>query len=363
MVLDKRRNEAYARAIRALVRPDSIVMDLGAGLGIHGLIAAAAGARMVYLVEPEPVVLAALEAARANGLADRITIVRERIEDADIPEKVDLIVSALTGNLLFSEDLLPSLYHARDRHLQPQGKLVPDRAELWLSPCMSEALREQYVAAWQQPLVGLDYAFAARCAANDLAWPTPPEIAATKLLSPGGRLASVDLAAESVIHCDGRVEMAVEYSGVCHGLIGWIRIKVGDEWLSSAPGAPALHWSPAYLPIDPPIALRSGETIGVTLHRPPLGEWTWTLRAESGKRRHSTFLAQAGSVADLATLGAQSRPGLGDRGARLRDALHLLSEGRSIAQIASHLEQQHAIPPGQALLEAQVAAQRYGKTR
>ncbi|MBK6360782.1 MAG: hypothetical protein IPF39_12990 [Comamonadaceae bacterium] len=40
--------------------------------GVHGLLAAAAGARRVYLVEPEPVLRIAMEIAQANGLQDRV---------------------------------------------------------------------------------------------------------------------------------------------------------------------------------------------------------------------------------------------------------------------------------------------------
>jgi predicted RNA methylase len=112
-----------------------VVLDLGAGLGVHGLLAAAAGAKRVYLVEPEPVVQLAKEIARANGLADRIVILEGRIEEVELPEQVDLIISVFTGNLLYSEDLLPSLFHARDRYLKPGGHLVPDFAELLLAPC------------------------------------------------------------------------------------------------------------------------------------------------------------------------------------------------------------------------------------
>ncbi|MEE4236564.1 MAG: 50S ribosomal protein L11 methyltransferase, partial [Anderseniella sp.] len=74
MVFDDFRNALYAQAIRKCVTSDSVVLDLGAGLGIHGLIAADAGAKRVYLVEPEPVVQIAKEIARANGLADRIVV-------------------------------------------------------------------------------------------------------------------------------------------------------------------------------------------------------------------------------------------------------------------------------------------------
>src|SRR3954454_2492869 len=49
MALDRVRNDAYADALRAVVTPSSVVLDLGAGTGVHGLMAARMGARRVYL--------------------------------------------------------------------------------------------------------------------------------------------------------------------------------------------------------------------------------------------------------------------------------------------------------------------------
>ena len=66
MIHDRARNEAYARAIQAAVNADTVVLDLGAGLGILGFIAARAGARKVYCVEPTPVIDAAKEVAKAT---------------------------------------------------------------------------------------------------------------------------------------------------------------------------------------------------------------------------------------------------------------------------------------------------------
>ena len=51
MALDEVRNRAYAQALRRVITPESVVLDLGAGLGTLGLLAAKLGARRVYLVE------------------------------------------------------------------------------------------------------------------------------------------------------------------------------------------------------------------------------------------------------------------------------------------------------------------------
>ena len=56
MLFDSTRNRAYARALEKVITPDTTVMDLGAGLGVHGLFAARLGAKKVYLVEPTAVI-------------------------------------------------------------------------------------------------------------------------------------------------------------------------------------------------------------------------------------------------------------------------------------------------------------------
>ena len=185
MVFDEYRNALYARAIRKFVTPDTVVLDLGAGIGIHGLLAAAAGAKRVYLVEPEPVVQLAREIARANGLADRIVILEDRIEDVQLPEQVDLIISVFTGNLLYSEDLLPSLFHARDRYLKPGGRMVPDFAELVLAPVSAPELHAKHIGCWSDPHLGLDFSSGRRFAANEMLWPYREELKADQLAAGG----------------------------------------------------------------------------------------------------------------------------------------------------------------------------------
>lgn len=365
MVYDTYRNELYARAIRKGVTPDSVVMDLGAGLGIHGLVAAAAGAKRVYLVEPEPLVQIAKYIAKANGLTDRVVILEGKIEEVELPEKVDLIISVFTGNLLYSEDLLPSLYFARDKYLKQGGKLIPDLAELLLAPVSAPELHAKFVGKWAEPNLGLDFSAARRFAGNEILWPAREELKLPRL---GGEqvLSAVDMGLANNADCRGEIRCHIDQSGLCHGLLGWIRIRLGEEWLSTDPAAPEVHWSPAMLPIDPPLQLEAGEEVELALQRPANGDWTWSVKAEGGSRRHSSFLARADGPRRLGKLAPDYRPSIGKRGKNLLHILALMQEGKSNKEIAMILtgNDPESYPSAEVALQAvQEAVLRYSDNR
>lgn len=360
MVFDATRNELYAQALRKLVQPGSVVLDLGAGLGIHGLLAAAAGATRVYLVEPQPVVQAAKDVARANGLSNRLIVLQDRIEDVTVPEPVDLIVSVFTGNLLFSEDLLPSLFHARDRYLKPGGRLVPDRAELWLAPLYAPDLHAKHVARWSDPILELDYSSTRRFAANEILFLRHEEFRGSLRLADGVILSDVDLTTASSGDCKGATRCRVETSGLCHGLLGWIRIRLLDNWMSTDPDSPEVHWSPVMLPVDPPLPLVQGEEVELTLLRPAHGDWTWSVVAQAGSRRHSTFLAATDGAKELRKLAPASSPGLSEDGERALRILDLLRQGMSNRDIADALMAIKPMDAAEALRLVQAIASRYG---
>lgn len=360
MMFDANRNELYAQAIRKVVKPGSVVLDLGAGLGIHGLVAAAAGAERVYLVEPQPVVQVAKEVARAHGLLDRLVVLQERIEDVAIPEPVDLIVSVFTGNLLYSEDLLPSLFHARDRYLKPGGKMLPDRAELWMAPLCAPALHTKHVSRWSDPIVGLDYSAARRFAANDILWLRRTDFHNTSRLADGAIISELDLMEATSGDCKGEVTCRVQKSGECHGLLAWIRIRLLDQWISTDPDAPEFHWSQVVLPLDPPLHCEEGNDIKLTLLRPAHGDWTWSASTRGGSRRHSTFLAKADGAKELLKLAPGCSPGLNASGEKALRALQLLQQGLSNRAVADALMQTEAMNAVEALHFVQRLSRRFG---
>jgi SAM-dependent methyltransferase len=360
MVFDARRNAMYESAIHRLVTPGSVVLDLGAGAGLHGLMAAKAGARRVYLVEPEGVVTLAREAAQHAGVADRIEILQQRIEDVRLPQPVDLIVSVFTGNLLYSEDLLPLLFEARDRLLKPGGRVLPGRSRLLLAPLSAPALHDKHIARWSSQPSGFQYGHARAVAANEILWLRRADHAGTQRLGPAAVIADVDLQTATDASCRGEVRAEITASGLCHGLSAWIELDLLDATLSTAPDAPDVHWVPPVLPLDPPLPLEAGETVTLSLHRPVGGEWTWAVKARAGTRRHSTFLSRLQTAAQLQKVAPGGKPGLSPQGRRAIRILQLFAEGLSNESAAGVLARETSLTEAQALREVQAAARRYG---
>ena len=343
MAFDVRRNRFYEAAIRRVVKPDSVVLDLGAGLGVHGLMAAAAGARRVFLVDPEIAVQSAMEVARLNGFGDRVEAFQSRIESTELPEKVDVIISVLVGNLLYSEDLLPSLYHARDHWLKPGGQLIPDRAELMLAPVHAAKLHDEEVKSWSTPQHGFDYSALRRYAANSV-YSLRDYRDQTTLLAPASAVFTADLQTDTSTNLEAKARFRAETASVCSGLAAWVRMRIGEDWLATGPKDPEVHWGAELLAIDPELRVQPEEELAATLQRPRGGDWTSTLSQGEDARRGSSFLSQPQLASRLMALSPDYQPKLNESGRARLFVLEQFDKGRANRQIAESL---HSAFPSQ----------------
>ncbi|MDF1700002.1 MAG: class I SAM-dependent methyltransferase [Planctomycetota bacterium] len=284
MALDGVRNAAYQAALESIITPDSVVLDLGAGLGTLGMLAARLGARRVYLVEPSNVVSVTRELVHRNGLQARVRVLQGRIEDLELPEPVDVITSVMTGNFLLSEDLLPSLFHARDKYLKPGGRLLPSEAVMEVMPVSLPTYYAEHVACWQQPHLGLDFGAAQEAATNSIYWSRSKFAAATPL-APAQPLLHMDLDAAQSTHCRATTEFSLTTDGSLHGWLGWFRMQLGEAWLSTSPFEPLTHWGSAFLPLPQAQDGHAGDAAGFSLLRPPGGPWSWTEPHPHGRLR------------------------------------------------------------------------------
>jgi predicted RNA methylase len=100
---------------------DKVVLDIGCGTGILSIFAARAGAKKVYAIDFADIADYATNIVATNNLSNIITVIKSKVEEANIPEPVDIIISEWMGYFLIYESMLDSVLYARDKWLKPDG--------------------------------------------------------------------------------------------------------------------------------------------------------------------------------------------------------------------------------------------------
>merc|ERR1719384_2543433 len=137
MLKDKVRTGTYQKAImqNPHLFKDKIVLDIGCGTGILCLFAAKAGAKHVYGIEMAGIAHNARKIIEENGYSDRITVIKGKVEEIELPskvKKVDIIISEWMGYFLLYESMLNTVLFARDKWLRPNGIIMPDKARMFI---------------------------------------------------------------------------------------------------------------------------------------------------------------------------------------------------------------------------------------
>jgi protein arginine N-methyltransferase 1 len=295
MVRDRRRIEAYTRALAAVVTPSSVVLDLGAGIGTFSVLACRLGAARVYAVEPADVISVAAEVARANGVADRIRFLQARGAEVELPEQVDVIISDLAGALPLFEEHLPSIIAARERFLKPGGVLIPQRDRLFCAPVSSAALYESITGPWHAvPDVDLT-------PARTMALQTPHARAVTPDDLAGEPRVWGELDYATLTSCNVSASLEWPIASTVHAIALWFETTTfGDATTSSGPWSPESVHATMLLPLAEPL---DGRMLRLTLEATLAAGYyvtTWHASTDrAGGVRQSTFLGDPRSTASL----------------------------------------------------------------
>jgi hypothetical protein len=134
MLEDRVRTARFCEAIRALVRPSDVVVDIGTGTGVLATCAALAGARKVFAIESTAIAEVAERVFVENEVAERIQLVRERSTHASLPERGQLLVTEMIGNDPLDEHIIEIIADARRRLLVPDARIIPSSIDVLAVP-------------------------------------------------------------------------------------------------------------------------------------------------------------------------------------------------------------------------------------
>lgn len=279
MLKDSYRTETYRQAIMNHKKEieGKVVLDLGTGTGILAFFCVQAGASKVYAVEASDLADWTELIVAANGLQDRIQVVKGRIEDITLPEKVDVIVSEWMGTFLIFESMLESLLWTRDQLLKPNGFLLPSHSSIFFAPVTMEDFYQEKVNFWHS-VYDVDMSvlmpFAKKCAFerpiidHQL---KPENVLAEPILVRNFDLGDVPIEQpyeKTIINFSFKASKDANL----HGFAGWFDTLFGAAedkknhvTLSTSPDQKSTHWHQLLLMFDNPVPVKKGYTIKGTL--------------------------------------------------------------------------------------------------
>lgn len=296
MISDIMRITSYRKAIFEIVKKGNVVVDIGTGTGILALFACQAGASKVYAIETSDIIEVAKQ-ARVNGLEKRITFIKSFSEMAELPEKVDVIISEIIGTFAIEENILQVIPDARKRFLKENGTIIPSSIKMTIVPVESSSLYKE-VEFWSKDTYGVDFSSIHKMAVNNRYIKSLDQ---GYFLSKPLPINNIDFyTVESKdLYINNTISFTIKRAGILHGLGGWFEAKLSKNiTLSTSPPNPTTSWKNVFFPIEKPVDVESGDSVVVRMAVSPIGidfVWNWNvdvLDKEGNKKAqfsHSTL--------------------------------------------------------------------------
>jgi type I protein arginine methyltransferase len=257
---DSVRVNAYANAI-ARAAANKVALDLGTGSEAPlAIMCARAGAKKVYALERIPAsAAAARERIKALGLSHIVEIFEDSSTGISLPERVDLCVSEIIGNIGGLEGAAAILRDAK-RFLKPDGMMIPSRCitlaapavhlEAYYSDSDIEKMTRHYMDAVYRT-VGHRFRFTRFVVFN---FPKSNLLAAPDVVE------DLDFTSEWSVSSTRTVVFQIQRDAVCDGFVLWVKLYVDDQNMFETWSGTS--WTPIFLDAAP-FDVRRGDQLVV----------------------------------------------------------------------------------------------------
>lgn len=270
MLRDRRRTQTYLEAIRNVVNPGDVVVDIGTGTGVLAVAAAQAGASRVYAIEATEIARSAQHIFDASEYSEKINLMRGWSTQVSLPEQADVLISEIIGNDPFGERVLEATIDARKRFVKPTARLIPARIEVYALPVTIPAeIYSEYVftqadlqnwLAWY----GVDFS---PLSESKLEEPfffgvNTYETRSWSRLAGGKHLLSVNFGGIDSLVIQAETQFEAEIDGLLNGVLIYFDLVLSDVvHLSISPDDtdPTNSWDTLVWLVTQPIDLKRGE--------------------------------------------------------------------------------------------------------
>ncbi|KAH9115972.1 hypothetical protein LEN26_006837 [Aphanomyces euteiches] len=280
MLQDHVRTSTYERAMMENA-PDfagKVVLDVGTGSGILAFFAVKAGAKRVYGVELSAMADFARKLITVNGLGDKIIIVKGKMEEVELPEKVDIVISEPMGFFLVHERMLETYVMGRTKWMKPGGLMFPSIGTMFVCPFSDDSIYQEQMSKasfWRQRnFYGLDLnCLIEEAMDNHFSQPVVGYFSPSILMSSAPIHHVLDfrtMNADELISFDIPFQFVCNKTAIMHGLACWFTVdfigSTSTVVLSTGPWDTGTHWYQCRLLLKQPIAVNSSQSVSGKLH-------------------------------------------------------------------------------------------------
>lgn len=341
-VADVVRVERFRAAVARLVAPGSVVADLGCGSGILGLLCLEGGAGRVIAIDSTPMLEVARRTLARAGFGDRAAFVGGHSRRIALTESVDLLICDHVGFFGFDYNIVDTLQDARARFLKPGGRQIPSRIRLRTAAVESEDCCAK-VEGWRAAGVPAQFHWLREHAVNTR---HAVELTGEALLGEPAELGDIDLLVDNPEYFSWSAELRIARDGLMHGLGGWFECELADGvWMTNSPLAERpIKRAQAFLPIEEPVALRTGDVVNARIMaRPAENLLAWVVEIPAAGKRfvHSTWNALPLRREDLLRLVPDRLPRPNREAAARSVVLGYCDGRRTVAEIGQAVLHDH----------------------
>jgi hypothetical protein len=269
METDENRNQPYRDTIREAVA-GKVVLELGTGRkALWAVCCAEAGARKVYAVEANERAYQESLAFLKNRNIDNVHLIRGFSDKIALPERCEVLVHDLIGNIASAEGMIPFIEDAKRRLLTPDAVHIPRRcvtcAVLAEDPTLTLAERTfSYVLRGFQRLDRMPFVrvFGFR----------PRDALSEPYVIEDFTFSDVQQLQRSV-----RMDMEIKRDGVLQGVFFFLRIYFNDTRVLDTWASPTC-WETPFVRFQQPTRVTAGDRAELCIQSDLLGTPSYSLQ-------------------------------------------------------------------------------------
>ncbi|RDA89545.1 hypothetical protein CP533_3755 [Ophiocordyceps camponoti-saundersi (nom. inval.)] len=274
MLKDEVRTRSYMNSIvqNKHLFKDKIVLDVGCGTAILSMFAVKAGAKHVIGVDMSSIVFKAREIVKANGMADKITLIQGKMEEVELPfPKVDIIISEWMGYFLLYESMLDTVLYARDAYLNKDGLIFPDKATIFFAGIEDGEYKEEKIGFWDN-VYGFDYTPLKETALSE---PLVDTVELKTVVTDPTSVLTLDLytCTTADLNFTAPFRLTTKRADFVHALVAWFDIEFSachkPIRFSTGPHAKYTHWKQTVFYFKDVLTVQRDEDIQCTLRVKP----------------------------------------------------------------------------------------------